>query len=565
MYNQSRLRTICKHYNVNTCYSATFYCHLRSSLAYYSKMSSTETEADTGASGYVRKRLRNVENWKKTKVKRARNTGQAYIGRRSQKYVAARIVGPECNCHCFNKVGRDNVKEIFDNFWNISNYDLQNNYISKLVTSIDVKRCRIKNRPSRIKRSINYTIIYNNTVHKVCRIAFYHIHGITEKRVRTVLDKQLPTGVTDIDNRGRTSSNKISTERRQSVIEHINSIPKVTSHYSRAKSPHRKYLPPGLNMNTMYILYLDWLKDNNSNIEPVTNHYYRDVFNEFNIGFEPPRSDTCNYCDQVNNEIRALNVATESADINRLQGEKQHHLAVSKEVHHILKACKTIEDPSVGAIAFDLQQTLPTPKLTTGVQYYKRKLWTYNFGVHNIKTGRSVMYLWNEADGKRGSAEITSCVMHYINNSVDINIKTLKMFSDNCGGQNKNINMVLTCLRKIHEGRFDKIEHFFMVPGHSYLPCDRDFGNIESKVRGIEVFSQPNYADIIKACRKTRPFKVVNMPRNLFLDVEVLQTSITNRTKTGCSFSHGRVFIYDAKYKQGFGIKASYHQAEPLC
>ena len=314
----------------------------------------------------------------------------------------------------------------------------------------------------------------------------------------------------------------------------------------------------------MYILYLDWLKDNNSNIEPVTNHYYRDVFNEFNIGFEPPRSDTCNYCDQVNNEIRALNVATESADINRLQGEKQHHLAVSKEVHHILKACKTIEDPSVGAIAFDLQQTLPTPKLTTGVQYYKRKLWTYNFGVHNIKTGRSVMYLWNEADGKRGSAEITSCVLHYINNSVDINIKTLKMFSDNCGGQNKNINMVLTCLRKIHEGRFDKIEHFFMVPGHSYLPCDRDFGNIESKVRGIEVFSQPNYADIIKACRKTRPFKVVNMPRNLFLDVEVLQTSITNRTKTGCSFSHGRVFIYDAKYKQGFGIKASYHQAEPL-
>ena len=52
-----------------------------------------------------------------------------------------------------------------------------------------------------------------------------------------------------------------------------------------------------------------------------------------------------------------------------------------------------------------------------------------------------------------------------------------------------------------------------MEPGHSYLPCDRDFGNIEKKIRGVEVFSQSNYVDIIKESRTTKPFQVVSAER----------------------------------------------------
>ena len=231
-------------------------------------------------------------------------------------------------------------------------------------------------------------------------------------------------------------------------------------------------------------------------------------------------------------------------------------------MHNIFKKCKFIEDPTVGALCFDLQQALPTPKLSTSLQFYKCKLWTYNFCVHDIKTGKATMYLWNETQGKRGSAEIIACVKHFITHYVDRQVTTLKLFSDNCPGQNKNINMVLACVKLIHEGRFHTIEHFFMVPGHSYLPCDRNFGHIERKVRGVEVFSQPNYVDIIKASRTTRPFNVVSMDRQWFLDVEILQTKITNRSRNGAIFSNGKVFIYTDNYKQGFGIKAAYHQED---
>ena len=313
----------------------------------------------------------------------------------------------------------------------------------------------------------------------------------------------------------------------------------------------------------MYNMYHDLLTENESDIQPVSDRFYRDIFNtEFNIGFEAPYNDTCTTCDLINNAIKSISSERDQEDIVRLQEEKRVHLALQKEVHTLLKQSKLIQDPTVGVLCFDLQQTLPTPKLSSGRQFYKRKVWTYNFCIHNIKTGEATMYLWNETQGKRGSAEIARCLQHYISNYLDLNVKYLKLFSDNCPGQNKNINMVLACLQQIHEGRFNKIEHFFMIPGHSYLPCDRDFGHIEKKIKEVEVFSQPNYATIIEASRRTNPFKVINMEREWFLDIEVLQTWITNRSRTGAIFSNGKVFIFDENYKQGFGIKATYNQLD---
>jgi hypothetical protein len=78
-------------------------------------------------------------------------------------------------------------------------------------------------------------------------------------------------------------------------------------------------------------------------------------------------------------------------------------------------------DDSLEVIAVYLQQALPTPKLTWSAQYYKRKMWTYNLCVHNVKTGASTMYkyIWYEITGKRGFCEIASFISHYLENFVD--------------------------------------------------------------------------------------------------------------------------------------------------
>ena len=71
----------------------------------------------------ARKRKINVENWKKTRAKRARASGKEYISPHNQQQVPARSVGPPCNDNCFDRVGPGRINEIFENFWNIGNYD----------------------------------------------------------------------------------------------------------------------------------------------------------------------------------------------------------------------------------------------------------------------------------------------------------------------------------------------------------------------------------------------------------------------------------------------------------
>jgi hypothetical protein len=112
-------------------------------------------------------------------------------------------------------------------------------------------------------------------------------------------------------------------------------------------------------------------------------------------------------------------------------------------------------DDSLEVIAVDLQEALPTLKLTCNAQYYKQKMWTYNFCVHNVKTGASTMYIWDEIIGKHGSCEIASFISHYLQNFVDEKVKSLIIFNDNCAGRNKNLNVVLSYFILIHKGWFE--------------------------------------------------------------------------------------------------------------
>jgi hypothetical protein len=53
------------------------------------------------------------------------------------------------------------------------------------------------------------------------------------------------------------------------------------------------------------------------------------------------------------------------------------------------------------------------------------------------------MFLWSENYGGRGSTEITSCIYQYLTTQCNPgNKKKLIVWSDNCGGQNKNQYMM---------------------------------------------------------------------------------------------------------------------------
>lgn len=68
--------------------------------------------------------------------------------------------------------------------------------------------------------------------------------------------------------------------------------------------------------------------------------------------------------------------------------------------------------------------------------------------------------------------------------------KRLVVYSDNCGGQNKNRNLISFWRQSVLDGVYESIEHRFLIPGHTRLPCDRDFALIEKqKNRVVQVYS----------------------------------------------------------------------------
>jgi hypothetical protein len=48
------------------------------------------------------------------------------------------------------------------------------------------------------------------------------------------------------------------------------------------------------------------MKENNEDVGPVASLYYHIINNNFNVQFDPPESDTCNYYDKVKAELQRL-------------------------------------------------------------------------------------------------------------------------------------------------------------------------------------------------------------------------------------------------------------------
>lgn len=85
---------------------------------------------------------------------------------------------------------------------------------------------------------------------------------------------------------------------------------------------------------------------------------------------------------------------------------------------------------------------------------------------------------------------MASCINHFVENFIDQGVLKLTVFSDNCAGQNKNKNLVLSYLRFIHFKRFSAVYHYYLEVGHSYLPCDRDFRVFKKYLRKVGVHAQ---------------------------------------------------------------------------
>lgn len=393
----------------------------------------------------------------------------------------------------------------------------------------------------------------------VCKAGFCALHGINKSRVERLAQHKRNNITPPADRRGKHTSrpNKLPVDTVGKVIQHIKSFPVRSSHYSR-QSTKKKYLNPDLNVNKMYHLYLEKhepeaflaLKNKTASIKPsVSYEFYLRTFNtNFNYSFGYPRSDTCEVCDTL--KLKLEN-ETDQDKVRALEAEKLLHLRKAQHFYDVLKDVtqEAKNDPTIEGLCFDYQQNLPVPVLTTGELFYLRQVWVYNIGFYSCKTGCSKMYMFDETTGRKGSNETVSLLKHYIDNYITEEVKTLHLFSDNCAGQNKNILMVQFLSSLCASGKFIKIHHF-PERGHSFMPCDRAFAQIEKVKRRKEyVYVPEQWYDIVSSASKN--FSVVRVQQEMLLDFKrTLQPffkRVIRNTTDSFRISRYRKFIYEGR------------------
>ncbi|XP_072032215.1 metastasis-associated protein MTA3-like isoform X2 [Amphiura filiformis] len=224
------------------------------------------------------KRQRSPHNWKSRRRHEARSKGLEYISSRG-KYVEAKKpqqACSDCRFRCsanFTEVDRN---QICSEFYALANIDRQRDYVCTRVEEKPKKRSRAREGTG-INRTISrvYWLIKDGNNIRVCQRFFTSTLAISEKSVRTALEKGSNLGFMGMDQRGRHEpKNKTPAKDSEGARNHI-------------ASSIRTFLDRTLTVKYMWeTLYPPWCRDNGYN--PVSLFVYRSIFNsEFRVPDTP--------------------------------------------------------------------------------------------------------------------------------------------------------------------------------------------------------------------------------------------------------------------------------------
>lgn len=462
-----------------------------------------------------KKRIRHYDNWTEIKRKRLKNEGKAHISKKGLSVLQKTMRTPcACRYKCNTKLTIEERIDAFEKFWKLGDRERQWLHVANYVTKHNKKRAVQKE----VKHNRQYTYKYylpsKKSKVEVCKIMFLNTYSITDRLVRTALEKY--DGSTSIgkDMRGKHSSHKqiINDEMITSVCAHVNSFAPVESHYTRAASK-RLYLDGSLSIARMFNFYKEWPERNKYSSQALTLRQYRDIVNtHFNLSFHLPKKDTCDQCHSFKQNENPSNEL-------RVQYEKHQD---SKKISRSLKSKDKIDAiNSKGRIVcatFDFQKVLSCPHGQMSVLYYKRKLSCYNFTVYNMAEKQGYCYMWDENVAKRGANEVASCLYNFIRQFASKGAKEFRFWSDNCAGQNRN--RIVFYMYSYAAKEFDvTITHRFLEKGHTQNEGDSVHSVIERAAENKNIYTPEEWKLLVRWAKLTGDsYEVIDVNQSIVFD-----------------------------------------------
>lgn len=430
---------------------------------------------------------------------------------------------------CSQRVSEDHRRDIFSAYWNLKNIDRQRDFINNLV---DVSGCKRRTVGAvdnfRRTKTMKFTFNIKNTRVNICRTMFLNTLAIKKGVLNFAIKKRAPnssTITTEHDRRGGYGTSKIKEESISFLKDHIKKFPTLPSHYSR-RDTNKQYLDSKLNIAQMYKLYkIDCRENGRECLKECT--YRKTFLTHFNLSFHRPKKDQCPICTTYQSaNVESKADLQESYDLHiRLKEKARSEKTLDKNESKI--------NETVHSCNFDLQQVLYVPKDPTNpILFYKTKLATYNFTIFDC--GRSIgkCYYWTEVEAGRGPCEIASCLLHHLK-SLPPNTTQVRLFSDTCGGQNKNQFVAAMFIYAVQALQFEVIDQKFLISGHSQMECDSMHARIETAAKNVPVYLPHGWATIAKNAKQNNPkYEVFQKKDILFLDWKALAKLImVNRNK----------------------------------
>ena len=169
---------------------------------------------------------------------------------------------------------------------------------------------------------------------------------------------------------------------------------------------------------------------------------------------------------------------------------------------------KAGEDTTFHFATFDLQSILQLPSSDASPLYYMRKLIVHNLTFYDGVTGKGTCYLWTELDGKKGSSEIGSIIIKYLQ-SLRSEIRHILSFVILV--EDKTEQFVTALIFAASSLHFDSISINFLEPGHMQMECDSMHSAIERAKRNTDAFSVDDWINIMKRAIRDHPYKMIRL------------------------------------------------------
>lgn len=469
----------------------------------------------------LHKRKRGVVNektYKRNTIRNARVQGEGYVsysGKEVPQKTKPDIITCKCNVKCYLNINNEVINDTWRYFHSLENKNSQDTYIQTLVEVNAVKRRRKKQGPEQdvdnandnegsFKRahSYHYNLRIGGVLKHVCKNVFMKIHGISHNRLGRICQLLLQN-TTPIDMRGQNrSGNAVSGNICVRIHDHIAKFEVKETHYG---GKHKKYLDARLNVTKLHEMFIN---DNPDLKDLVKYHFYYSYFHEnFGYSFGRPQVDVCSQCESLKSKLRdqALNDNAKRTAAAELMIHKRR----AKKFYTCMQEASKNDDKETAALCFDYMQNLPLPNIPVQEIFYMRQLWVNVFSIHDLTSNKSKIYLYHEGEGNKSPDEVCSFLLNYIETEIPNTVKNMILFSDGPSGQNKNHTVVRFLMNLCDKGRFDSITHNFPVRGHSYSPCDRDFGAIKRLLKRVDrIYTPEEYMELILKASKTNRFTI---------------------------------------------------------